>query len=170
MCCSSHVCFLLVCLPSAGHSKALSSVCCSHSCGWILSASEDQSVRIWAAGSREPTLIMVTLPKQDWPTACPWTSIVSCVTSSKSISFLFSSTALLFKKNVNGCQKSQTFLMGITRVPQKHGRDPVLSCCMLILESNVTFCVCLTSLTRPDMEAINIAPIRVFFFSSPAPV
>ncbi|XP_031435429.1 WD repeat-containing protein 27 isoform X2 [Clupea harengus] len=41
-----------------GHSKALSSVCCSHSCGWILSASEDQSVRIWAAGSREPTLTM----------------------------------------------------------------------------------------------------------------
>ncbi|XP_048126492.1 WD repeat-containing protein 27 isoform X2 [Alosa alosa] len=41
-----------------GHNKAVSSVCWSHSCGWFLSASEDQSLRIWAAGSKEPTLIM----------------------------------------------------------------------------------------------------------------
>ncbi|XP_062376051.1 WD repeat-containing protein 27 isoform X2 [Sardina pilchardus] len=41
-----------------GHNKAVSSVCWSHSCGWFLSASEDRSVRIWAAGSKEPTLIM----------------------------------------------------------------------------------------------------------------
>ncbi|XP_076142603.1 WD repeat-containing protein 27 [Alosa pseudoharengus] len=41
-----------------GHNKAVSSVCWSHSCGWFLSASEDQRLCIWAAGSKEPTLIM----------------------------------------------------------------------------------------------------------------
>lgn len=46
----------------AGHDKPVSSVSWSLNRQWWLSASEDQSLRIWTLGSAEPAIILVKLP------------------------------------------------------------------------------------------------------------
>ncbi|XP_067278008.1 WD repeat-containing protein 27 isoform X2 [Pseudorasbora parva] len=45
-----------------GHSKAVNTVCWSHSKQWFLSTSEDPTLCIWTASSSEPVLTMFTKP------------------------------------------------------------------------------------------------------------
>lgn len=50
----------LYCFLFAGHSKAVNTVCWSHSKWWFLSTSEDPTLCIWTASASEPVLTMVT--------------------------------------------------------------------------------------------------------------
>lgn len=50
----------LALLFSAGHSKAVNTVCWSHNKQWFLSTSEDPTLCIWTTSASEPVLTMVT--------------------------------------------------------------------------------------------------------------